>query len=91
MPGLSYNWDQEVDATNPRYFKWTQWMFLVLYGTWYDAEANKGRAENVARSQNCVLLTEMATAGMDDEPFAAWRLDRQAANGLRSAYRRYHP
>src|SRR5437667_6626301 len=43
MLGFSYDWDREVDTTDPNYFKWTQWIFLQLHDTWYDAEANKGR------------------------------------------------
>src|SRR6476619_2704662 len=43
MLGFSYDWDREVDTTDPGYFKWTQWIFLVLYDTWYDAEAKRGR------------------------------------------------
>jgi len=41
--GFSYDWDREVDTTDPRYFKWTQWIFLQLYDTWYDEEKQKGR------------------------------------------------
>jgi len=43
MLGFSYDWDREVDTTDPNYFKWTQWIFLQLYDTWYDHVANKGR------------------------------------------------
>ena len=41
--GFSYDWDREVDTTDPAYFKWTQWIFLTIYDTWYDAELKKGR------------------------------------------------
>jgi leucyl-tRNA synthetase len=41
--GFSYDWDREVDTTDPNYFKWTQWIFLQIYDTWYDAERKKGR------------------------------------------------
>jgi leucyl-tRNA synthetase len=41
--GFSYDWDREVDTTDPHYFKWTQWIFLVLYDTWYDTDQKKGR------------------------------------------------
>lgn len=43
MLGFSYDWDREVDTTDPHYFKWTQWIFLQLYDTWYDAELKRGR------------------------------------------------
>jgi leucyl-tRNA synthetase len=41
--GFSYDWDREVDTTDPNYFKWTQWIFLTIYDTWYDAIQKKGR------------------------------------------------
>src|SRR5437667_2573170 len=43
MLGFSYDWDREVDTTDPTYFRWTQWIFLVLFDTWYDHAANHGR------------------------------------------------
>lgn len=41
--GFSYDWDREVDTTDPNYFRWTQWIFLVIYDTWYDTKQQKGR------------------------------------------------
>lgn len=43
MLGFSYDWDREIATTDPKYFKWTQWIFLELYDTWYDREQNRGR------------------------------------------------
>jgi leucyl-tRNA synthetase len=42
MLGFSYDWDREVDTTDPNYFKWSQWIFLQLFDTWYDAERQRG-------------------------------------------------
>ncbi len=36
--GFSYDWDREVDTTDPNYYKWTQWIFLQIYDTWYDPD-----------------------------------------------------
>jgi leucyl-tRNA synthetase len=43
MLGFSYDWDREFATTDPAYFKWTQWIFLQLYDTWYDSGADRGR------------------------------------------------
>ncbi|HXD87438.1 MAG TPA: leucine--tRNA ligase [Urbifossiella sp.] len=41
--GFSNDWDREVDTTDPHYFRWTQWIFLLIYDTWYDPVLKKGR------------------------------------------------
>lgn len=43
MLGFSYDWDREVNTTDPEYVKWTQWIFLQIYDTWYDPVLRKGR------------------------------------------------
>jgi len=41
--GLSYDWEREINTTDPKYFKWTQWIFIRLYNTWFDEKLQKGR------------------------------------------------
>ena len=43
MLGFSYDWERELATTDVDYFRWTQWIFLELFDTWFDAEQQKGR------------------------------------------------
>ncbi|MBK9127528.1 MAG: leucine--tRNA ligase [Phycisphaerales bacterium] len=38
MIGLSYDWDRELATCEPAYYRWTQWIFLKIYNSWYDPE-----------------------------------------------------
>ncbi len=42
--GFSYDWSREVDTTDPNYFKWSQWIFLKLYNSWFNAKTNKAES-----------------------------------------------
>ncbi len=41
--GFSYDWDREVRTCDPEYYKWTQWAFLKMFGSWFDNAAGKAK------------------------------------------------
>ena len=43
MLGFGYDWERVLATTDEAYFRWTQWIFLVLYDTWFDRQAGRGR------------------------------------------------
>jgi leucyl-tRNA synthetase len=39
--GFSYDWQREINTTDPAYYKWTQWIFLQIYNAWFNPATNK--------------------------------------------------
>jgi leucyl-tRNA synthetase len=43
MLGFSYDWRREIATSNEDYYRWTQWIFLKIWGSWYDHESDQAR------------------------------------------------
>ncbi len=60
MLGFSYDWSRELATTDVEYFRWTQWIFLQLFDTWFDDQQQKGRP-----IAELPIPVEVQTAGDD--------------------------
>ncbi|MCA6075182.1 leucine--tRNA ligase [Fulvivirga sedimenti] len=44
--GFSFDWSREVQTSDPSFYKWTQWIFMQLFNSWYDNDLDKARPIN---------------------------------------------
>ncbi|MGL4513320.1 MAG: leucine--tRNA ligase [Lacipirellulaceae bacterium] len=70
--GFSYDWSRELATTDVAYFRWTQWIFLQLYDTWFDASQQRGRpiAELVIPADVQSLGEDFARRWVDERRLA---------------------
>ncbi|MFT7120015.1 MAG: leucyl-tRNA synthetase [Neolewinella sp.] len=75
---LSYDWDRAVNTSDPKYYKWTQWIISQVFDSWYDTAADKARPI----SELIAHIASHGTSGLSVAETEPLDISAEAWNGM---------
>jgi leucyl-tRNA synthetase len=63
--GFSFDWDRQVKTSDPKFYKWTQWIFLKLFNSWYNPETDKAESITLLMEKFAIQNPKFAMGGAE--------------------------